>query len=104
MSWVGKYRARSANAGLLFVVLFAILLVFSTAAQVAHVHADGAAHSDCALCKSAHGVAQVPFAACVQQVFVVSTRVVARFERPYREHSFSFSHWNRPPPDQTAVS
>jgi hypothetical protein len=40
----------------------------------------------------------------VQQAPVPSTRVVLSIDPVCREHLFSFSHWNRPPPDQTAVA
>jgi hypothetical protein len=40
----------------------------------------------------------------VQLAPIPTTRVVLSIEPVYREHIFSFSHWNRPPPDQTAVA
>lgn len=104
MSWVGKTRARNANIPALFVALLAILLIFGTTIQLTHVHTDGAAHADCALCQSAHNVVRPSAVPCIQPVFVVVTRVAILFERPYREHIFSFSHWNRPPPDRPAIA
>ena len=97
-------RAPNAPARILFVALFAILLLLGTTAQLTHVHANGTAHPDCALCQSAHNVARPSSAPCIQQVFVVVTRVAIPHKRPYREHIFSFSLCNRPPPDQTVVS
>src|ERR1700688_3497716 len=104
MRWVGKIRPQNAPARILFVALFAILLLIGSTAQLTHVHPNGSTHPDCALCQSAHNVAQPTSAPCVQQVFVVFTRVAIPHKRPYREHIFSFSLCNRPPPDQTAVS
>ena len=97
-------RAPNAPARILFVALFAILLLVGTTAQLTHVHANGSTRPDCALCQSAHNVARPTSAPCVQQVFVVFTRVAVLYKRQYREHIFSFSLCNRPPPDQTAVS
>ena len=84
-------RALNAPARILFVALFAILLLFGSTAQLTHVHAEGAVHPDCALCQSAHNVARPASAPCVQQVFVVFTRVAVLYKRQYREHIFSFS-------------
>lgn len=97
-------RAPNAPARILFVALFAILLLLGTTAQLTHVHADRVAHPDCALCQSAHNVARPASAPCIQQVFIVVMRVAVSHKRPYREHIFSFSLSNRPPPDQNAVS
>ena len=104
MRWVGKIRARNANINILFVALFATLLLFGSTVQVTHVHVNGTAHADCALCQTAHNLVRPSAAPCIQQVFVVFARVVVPFQRQYREHIFSFSHWNRPPPDQPAIA
>ena len=89
---------------ILFAAFLAILLLFGTTAHLSHIHADGAAHADCALCQTAHGAVQPTAPPSIQHVSLVSTRVAAPFTQLYREHVFSFSHWNRPPPDQTAIS
>ena len=104
MGWDRKIRASNTWIRILFVALFAILLLFSSTVQITHVHTDGTAHSDCALCQSAHNVVQPSAVSCIQPVFVVISRVTPSFKPHYREHIFSFSHWTRPPPDQTAIS
>ncbi|MGA9667727.1 MAG: hypothetical protein WBQ94_00880 [Terracidiphilus sp.] len=97
-------RTSNPNIRILFVVLVAALLLFGTTLELTHVHPGGATHANCALCQSAHNIVRPSAAPCIRQVFVVFARVVVPFERRYREHIFSFSHWNRPPPDQTALA
>jgi hypothetical protein len=61
-------------------------------------------HADCAICHTAPHVVQPSTPSTVQQAAVPTTRVVLLTARPPREHFFSFSHWNRPPPDRTAIA
>src|ERR1017187_343545 len=104
MRWVGKIRNLSPRTRVLFAALLCILLLLGTTARLIHTHADGNAHTDCALCLTAHGALQPSIPPCVQQAFVISIRVVATYAWPYRDRVLSFSHWSRPPPDQTANS
>jgi hypothetical protein len=97
-------RPQNAPTRILLLALLAFLLLFGTTIQLTHVHTDGASHPDCALCQTAHNVVRPVTTLCVQQVFVVFTRVAVPYKRQYREHIFSFSLCNRPPPNQTAVS
>jgi hypothetical protein len=104
MQDIGTKRASHLKLQVLFVTLCAILLLFTAPIQLMHVHADGLAHADCAVCHSAHQVAEPSAPQFIQQVVLHSTRVAVLDEQMYREHTFSFSHWNRPPPDQTAIA
>lgn len=99
-----KLRVVNAPTRIIFVAFFTILLLFSTTVELTHAHQGGVAHSDCALCQSAHTVVQAKAPQCAPHVHLVSTRVVTPSKRVYREHTFSFSHWNKPPPDQPAIS
>src|SRR5579862_3740574 len=101
MLWSEEMRTRNRYVRVLSVAFLAILLLFGTTAHLSHVHADGSAHADCALCQTAHGAVQPATPPSIQHVSLVSTRVTPLFTPVYREHVFSFSHWNRPPPDQT---
>jgi hypothetical protein len=101
---MSKLRMSNTQIRIWFVTLFALLLIFGSMVQLTHVHKDGAAHSDCALCQSAHNVVRPSASPCIQPVFVAIIRLAPPVQPQYREHIFSFSHWNRPPPDQTANS
>jgi hypothetical protein len=99
-----KTRASNTPTCILFVALFAILLLFGTTVQLIHVHPDGAEHANCALCQSVHNVVRPSAAPCIQPVFHVIARIALPRRRDYREHAFSYSHWNRPPPDLIAIA
>ena len=99
-----QIRPQNAATRFLLFALLAFLLLFGTTVQLTHVHTDGTAHPDCALCQTAHNVVRPVTTLCVQQVFVVLTSVSVPRKRLYREHIFSYSHWNRPPPFDLAVS
>jgi len=102
MRRVCQMRRLKVPMRILSVAFFALLLLFGTTIEATHSHADAAAHSTCALCQTAHGVVSLSALPCIHQVFIVATRIEAPFERPYREHVFSFSHCNRPPPAVSA--
>jgi hypothetical protein len=99
-----RIRASSPTTRILFVALFAFLLVFGTTVQLLHFHADGNGHADCALCQNAHSAIRPTSAPRVQTVSLVIRRVAPPSTRLYREHLFSYSHWNRPPPDLAAIA
>ena len=99
-----KIRGSSPLTRILFVALFAILLAFGTTVQLAHVHSDGSGHADCALCQSVHNVVRPSSAPAVRPVFIIVQRIAPPTTLLYREHVFSYSHWNRPPPDQAPVA
>jgi hypothetical protein len=61
-------------------------------------------HADCTICHTAHQVVQPSAECAVRQTAVPTTRVVLLSVWLPREHLFSFSNWNRPPPDQTAIA
>lgn len=100
----GKMRASSVQARILFVTFFVILLLLGTTVGLMHVHPDGAGHTDCALCQSAHNIARPSVAAHIRPTVFTAIRITLPHRREYREHLFSYSHWNRPPPDQIAVA
>ncbi|HEY1580686.1 MAG TPA: hypothetical protein VGF82_26780 [Terracidiphilus sp.] len=101
---MGQHSAAETRTCFVLVVLCAILLLFGTTLQQAHFHADGLTHADCTICHTAPHVVQ-PSASCIVQLAPIpSTRVVLSIKPVYREHTFSYSHWNRPPPDQTAIA
>src|SRR5579872_3963932 len=104
MAFGEKVRGASARTRVLFVAIFAFLLVLGTTVQVTHLHPNGAAHADCALCQSAHNVIRPAATPTVRTIFLVVRRVAPASTRPYREHVLSYSHWNRPPPDQAPVA
>src|ERR1700758_567118 len=99
-------RVRRANplTRILFVAAFAFLLVLGTTVQVTHLHADGAGHTDCALCQNAYNFIRPSSVPAVRPIFLVVYRVSPPTTRVYREHLFSYSHWNRPPPEQIPVA
>src|SRR4051794_6819199 len=104
MQSVGQNRAPEMRRYMLFAVVCALLLILSNTIQQTHYHADGLTHADCAICHTAHQVIQPSAQYAVQQAAVPSTRVVLVSVWLPREHHFSFNHWNRPPPDQTAIA
>lgn len=104
MAMGDRIRASSPLTRILFVGLFAFLLVFGTTVQLMHFHPDGAGHADCVLCQNAHNVIRPSSAPIVRPIFLDVQRVAPPSTRLYREHVFSYSHWNRPPPDWTAVA
>jgi hypothetical protein len=85
-------------------LLCVALFLFGTTLQQVHFHPDGLTHADCIVCHTAPHVVQPSASWDVQLAPIPTTRVVLSIEPVYREHLFSFSHWNRPPPDQTAVA
>ena len=104
MAFGDKVRPSNTLIRVLFVALFAFLLVFGTTVQLTHFHPDGSGHADCALCQSAHNVIRPSSAPAVRPIFLVVQRVAPPATQLYREHLFSYSHWNRPPPDQVPVA
>jgi hypothetical protein len=104
MRGVTQDRASEARKCFVLAILCTILLLFGTTLQQVHFHPDGLTHADCAVCHTAPHVVQPSAPSHAQQAPVPSTRVVLSIEPVYREHLFSFSHWNRPPPDRTAVA
>jgi hypothetical protein len=104
MRGVAQDRAAESRKCFVLALLCVALFLFGTTVQQAHFHPDGLTHADCTVCHTAPHVVQ-PSASChILQAPVPTTRVVLSIEPVYREHLFSFSHWNRPPPDQTAVA
>lgn len=104
MPGVSQERASETRTCLVLAILCAVLFLFGTTVQQAHFHPDGLTHADCTICHTAPHVVQ-PSACCnVRQAPVPTTRVVLSIEPVYREHLFSYCHWNRPPPDQTATA
>ena len=99
-------RVPEVGRHVLFAIVCAILLLIGTTIQQTHFHADGLTHADCTICHTAHQVVQPSAECAVQQSALptTTTRVVLLSVRLPREHLFSFSHWNRPPPDQTAIA
>jgi len=95
-----RIRASSPQTRILFVALFVFLLAFGTTVQLMHFHPDGSGHADCAVCQYSHNVIRPSSAPAVRPIFLVVQRVAPPTTRLYREHLFSYSHWNRPPPDQ----
>src|SRR5579871_1138296 len=104
MRWVGKMRPRNAPTRILLFALLAFLLLFGTTTQLMHFHPDGSGHADCAVCQNAHNVVRPSSAPVVRPIFLVVQRLAAPTARLYREHLFSYSHWNRPPPDRIPVA
>jgi hypothetical protein len=98
MRCVSQTRPAAGRTHRLLVALVAILLIFGTTLQLTHIHLDGAAHQDCALCQNAHNVVRPAIAPCVQATVIVVRRVPIPPARQYRQRVFSYSHWNRPPP------
>lgn len=99
-----KMPASSTPARILFVALFVVLLFLGTTAGLMHVHADGVGHTDCALCQTAHNIARPSVVAHIRPTVFAAIRITLPPRREYREHLFSYAHWNRPPPDQIAVA
>jgi hypothetical protein len=104
MTLGAKIRISDNRVRILSVALLVILLLFTSVVQVTHVHADGEMHADCGLCQTAHNTVRAPVVPCIQTVFLVLIRITPPLKREYREHVFSFSHWDRPPPDQPAIA
>src|SRR5581483_5041995 len=104
MALGNKIRASSPLTRILFVALFAFLLVFGTTVQLMHFHQDGSGHADCALCQNAHNVIRPLAAPAGRPILLVVQRAAPPTTRLYGEHLFSYSHWNRPPPSQIPVA
>jgi hypothetical protein len=104
MREVGQNRTLEVSRRFLFALVCAILLLAGTTIQQTHFHADGLTHADCTICHTAPQIIQPSAPCAVQQAAVPTTRVVLFSVRLPRERRFSFSHWNRPPPDQTAIA
>lgn len=86
------------------VALLALLLMFGTTLQLTHIHLDGTAHQDCALCQTAHNVVRPAAAPPVRRAPVVVRRVVVPAARQCRPRIFATLYWNRPPPDRALYS
>jgi len=99
-----KLRASTKRARILLVALFVFLLLLGPTVGLMHVHPDGVGHTDCALCQSAHNIARPSVAAQIHHTVFAAIRITLPPRREYREHLFSYSHWNRPPPDQIAAA
>src|SRR5581483_2320495 len=99
-----RIRASSPLTRTVFVALLAFLLVFGTTVQLLHFHPDGSGHADCVLCQNAHSIIRPSSAPAVRPIFLVVRRVAPLTTRLYREHLFSYSHWNKPPPSQAPVA
>lgn len=99
-----KMPAADSRVRILLVALFIALLLSGTTVGLMHVHPDHAGHTDCALCQSTHNIARPSAAPIVRPAVLVVIRITLPSKREYREHLFSYSHWNRPPPDQSAVA
>lgn len=99
-----RMPASSSRARVLSAALLVILLLFARTVELMHVHADGAGHTDCALCQSAHNFAQPLAVPQINPVSFAAIRIVLPARREYREHLFSYSHWNKPPPDRTGIA
>src|ERR1700678_2736662 len=81
------------------VLCCALLLIFSTTIQLAHIHTPaGVSHAGCALCATAHVVisptapATAPFAATPTATQVVD------LQPTFAHRSLDFSLYTRPPP------
>lgn len=104
MAWGDRIRASGPMTRTLVVALFVVLLLLGPTVGLMHVHPDGAGHTDCALCQTAHNIARPSVAAHIRPTVFAAIRISLPPRREYREHLFSYSHWNRPPPDQIAVA
>ena len=101
--WPQRRDNRSYGA-IVLAILCIVLLLFGAAIQAVHAHPDGAIHSTCSLCATAHTVLSVVvFPAlmlvleCVSPLLTERTRTVQGFTLP-------FALFTRPPPDPAAVS
>jgi hypothetical protein len=104
MRGVGHNRTWETRRRFVLAILCAFLFLFGITVQQTHFHPDGLTHADCTICHTAPHVVQPSASSNVLQAPVPSTRVVLSIEPVYREHLFSYCHWNRPPPDQTATA
>ena len=104
MQGAGDSRRTETRVRFVLAMLCAVLFLFGITVQQTHFHPDGLTHADCTICHTAPHVVQPSSSCSVQQAPVPSTRVVLSIEPAYREHLFSYCHWNRPPPDSTAIA
>jgi hypothetical protein len=104
MRGMAQHRPPQMRRRFLFAIVCVFLLLVGIGIQQTHFHADGLTHADCTICHTAPHVVQPSTPCSIQQAAVPTTRVVLLSVRLPREHHFSFSHWNRPPPDQTAIA
>ncbi len=102
MRQIAQNRLGTSRMRSLAVAFVAILLLFGTTLQLTHFHTDNAPHPECAVCQGNHNVVRPVTVVTAAQTFVSVGRIVTPMERPWREHPFSYSHWNRPPADRTA--
>jgi hypothetical protein len=100
----GRHQVPDRRKHLLLAILCIVLFLFGVTLQQTHSHPDGLTHSDCTICHTAPHVVQ-PVTPCQEHLGPIpSTRVVLAIEPVYPEHTFSFDHWNRPPPAGTAIA
>jgi hypothetical protein len=75
------------------------LLLAGTSVQAAHMHQDGAMHSDCALCVTVHVAVSVAVAVALQLLLeVVARRTIRREQISFQHVEIPFALSNRPPP------
>lgn len=102
MAFSSKTRAASTGPRILFVALFAFLLLFCTTVQLMHLHADGA---DTQIAR----FARMPITSFDHRqfpasgLFSSSSRMLLHLLRDPTANMSSHSHWNRPPPDQARL-
>ncbi|HEX3941278.1 MAG TPA: hypothetical protein VHX11_07335 [Acidobacteriaceae bacterium] len=81
------------------------LLLLGAVIQVAHTHADGAIHSDCALCATAHVAFATVAALALLSLFARTVSSFAPRPQPaFRRFDIPFELSNRPPPIREALS
>jgi hypothetical protein len=81
------------------------LIIFGGIVQVVHTHPDGqAVQSDCALCHTAHLVAQAAIPHSLPRALPVVASVSTAPQPRRALFFFVFSLFTRPPPAQTANS
>jgi hypothetical protein len=83
----------------------ALLLVFAATIQIAHVHsAEGASHTGCALCATAHVVISPATPATIPLAARQTTVPVVDLQPAFARRFSGFSLYTRPPPVAIAFS
>lgn len=105
MSWVTKERgARRSWIAVLGIVCIALVL-FTSILSVTHSHPDGRIDPDCALCMTAHTVAQVVVVVAIQVTSQPVERYIAEtYCAPLPRQRFVPKLANRPPPAAPAFA
>ena len=89
---------RISTARLLLAIVCVFLVLLGSTLEAAHSHPGFASHADCALCATAHVVAQVPTSLSLPAVALLVEAVPRMASLPTPRAFSVFALFTRPPP------